>query len=71
MLNLLTKLMALYADTLAKKRTARAQQILSDLVEAQELIAKVDSLQAAVEQEEADLVTYLDTVSADSKENTN
>jgi hypothetical protein len=63
--------MALYADTLAKKRTARAQQILSDLVEAQELIAKVDSLQAAVEQEEADLVTYLDTVSADSKENTN
>ena len=63
MLNALTSLISLYQNSLGTKRTKRREQIQADLLEANLLEAKVTSLQADVEQEQAELQTYLDNVS--------
>ena len=65
MLNALTKLMALYKSTLASKRLARRQLIQAQLAETEALIPQIDDLQSEVEREQAELQTYLATVSKD------
>jgi F0F1-type ATP synthase membrane subunit b/b' len=63
MLNALTKLISLYQNSLGIKRKARRTQIQADLEEAKLLAKKIASLQGDVEQEEAELQTYLQKVS--------
>lgn len=71
MLNLLTKLMAIYKTSLTSKRLARRQLIQSQLAEAEALEPQVQDLLSAVEQEQAELQTYLGIVTADEKGSSN
>ena len=65
MLKTLTKLMALYKSTIANRRLERRQLIQNQLNEANSLVPQIDSLLSDIEREQAELTTYLDTVSKD------
>lgn len=65
MLKALQNLMAMYLVGLSNKRIARRKAIQAALDEATVLSAQVNDLQAAVEQEQAELQTYLTSVTAE------